>query len=68
MQVLNDYKQKWFDFLGYEPHEGQRKLHFPTKESARFFVMVCGRRFGRRLRVLWKRPFTPPSRIKEYGL
>ena len=47
MQVLNNYKQKWFDFLGYEPHEGQRKLHFPTKESARFFVMVCGRRFGK---------------------
>jgi len=47
MQDLNNYKQKWFDYLGYEPHEGQRKLHFPTKETARFFVMVCGRRFGK---------------------
>ena len=47
MQDLNNYKQKWFDYLGYKPHEGQRKLHFPTKETARFFVMVCGRRFGK---------------------
>ena len=47
MQHLNNYKEKWFDYLGYKPHEGQRKLHFPTKTSARFFVMVCGRRFGK---------------------
>ena len=51
MQVLMDnqtqYKKQWFDFMGYKPHSGQRKLHFPDKETARFFVMVCGRRFGK---------------------
>ena len=51
MQVLMDnqtqYKQQWFDFMGYKPHLGQSKLHFPDKETARFFVMVCGRRFGK---------------------
>lgn len=51
MQVLMDnqtqYKQQWFDFMGYKPHLGQRKLHFPDKDTARFFVMVCGRRFGK---------------------
>lgn len=41
------YKQQWFDFMGYKPHLGQRKLHFPDKDTARFFVMVCGRRFGK---------------------
>ena len=33
--------------MGYTPHNGQLKLHFPSKEEARFFVMVCGRRFGK---------------------
>jgi len=51
MQVLMDnqtqYKQQWFDFMEYEPHSGQKKLHFPDKDTARFFVMVCGRRFGK---------------------
>ena len=51
MQVLMDnqtqYKQQWFDFMGYKPHSGQKKLHFPDKDTARFFVMVCGRRFGK---------------------
>ena len=51
MQVLMDnqtqYKQQWFDFMGYKPHAGQKKLHFPDKDTARFFVMVCGRRFGK---------------------
>ena len=51
MQVLMDnqtqYKQKWFDYMGYQPHIGQRKLHFPDKKTAQFFVMVCGRRFGK---------------------
>ena len=44
---LQEYKQKWFDYMGYNPHYGQKKLHFPDKETARFFVMVCGRRFGK---------------------
>ena len=33
--------------MGYNPHYGQTKLHYPTKDTARFFVMVCGRRFGK---------------------
>ena len=33
--------------MDYKPHYGQTKLHFPKKETARFFVMVCGRRFGK---------------------
>ena len=33
--------------MGYTPHNGQKKLHYPTKDTARFFVMVCGRRFGK---------------------
>ena len=44
---LQNYKEKWFDFMGYKPHFGQSKLHFPNKRTARFFVMVCGRRFGK---------------------
>ena len=51
MQTFNNnlkkFKDKWFDFMGYKPHNGQIKLHFPSKEDARFFVMVCGRRFGK---------------------
>ena len=41
------YKKKWFEYMEYQPHYGQEKLHYPTKETARFFVMVCGRRFGK---------------------
>ena len=33
--------------MGYEPHYGQTKLHYPHKDTARLFVMVCGRRFGK---------------------
>ena len=33
--------------MDYKPHYGQSKLHFPEKDTARFFVMVCGRRFGK---------------------
>ena len=44
---LQEYKQKWFDYMEYKPHYGQNKLHFPDKSTARFFVMVCGRRFGK---------------------
>ena len=47
MDNQTQYKKQWFDFMGYKPHSGQRKLHFPDKETARFFVMVCGRRFGK---------------------
>ena len=41
------YKQDWFKYMGYSPHYGQQKMHYPTKKTARFFVMVCGRRFGK---------------------
>ena len=71
MQDLNNYKQKWFDYLGYKPHEGQRKLHFPTKESARFFVMVCGRRFGKTTASAMEATFfasQPDKRIWLVGL
>ena len=47
MTKQTQYKQKLFDFMGYTPHNRQTKLHYPTKETARFFVMVCGRRFGK---------------------
>ena len=47
MTKHKNYKKKWFEFMGYTPHNGQTKLHYPTKETARFFVMVCGRRFGK---------------------
>ena len=43
---IYEYKRKWFNFLGYSPHEGQLRLHYPEK-NARFFVFVCGRRFGK---------------------
>ena len=47
MENQHQYKKQWFDFMGYSPHKGQQKLHFPDKKTARFFVMVCGRRFGK---------------------
>ena len=47
MNKHKDYKKEWFEFMGYKPHTGQLKLHYPEKDSARFFVMVCGRRFGK---------------------
>ena len=42
-----EFKQRWFDFMGYKPHEGQRKLHFPEKPDATYFVNICGRRYGK---------------------
>tara|TARA_R110000744_G_scaffold332547_1_gene437994 strand:+ start:1878 stop:3191 length:1314 start_codon:yes stop_codon:yes gene_type:complete len=48
MQEKNyEFKRKWFDYLGYEPHNGQLALHYPIKDKARFQVIVCGRRFGK---------------------
>ena len=43
------FKDKWFDFMGYSPHQGQFKLHFPENKEARFIVAVCGRRWGKSL-------------------
>ena len=36
MQHLNNYKKKWFEFMGYTPHYGQTKLHYPKKDSAKW--------------------------------
>lgn len=48
MQEKNyEFKRKWFDYLGYKPHNGQLALHYPEKQDARFQVVVCGRRFGK---------------------
>ena len=43
------WKQNWFEFTGYVPHAGQRKIHFSQKTDAKYFVYVCGRRFGKSL-------------------
>jgi hypothetical protein len=42
-----EFKKKWFNYMGYKPHEGQRKLHFPEKPDANYFVNICGRRYGK---------------------
>ena len=48
MQEKNyEFKKRWFDYLGYKPHNGQLALHYPQKQDARFQVVVCGRRFGK---------------------
>lgn len=47
--VPSDYKKKWFDFIGYKPHNGQLKLHFPDKPDVRFTTAICGRRWGKSL-------------------
>ncbi|MEC9065014.1 MAG: hypothetical protein VX810_00335 [Bacteroidota bacterium] len=44
-----EFKNNWFDFMGYKPHVGQHKLHFPEKNDSRFVVAVCGRRWGKSL-------------------
>ena len=43
----HEFKQKWFDYMKYKPHDGQRKLHFPDKPDATYFVNICGRRYGK---------------------
>jgi len=42
-----DYKRKWFDFIGYKPHKGQERLHFPENPDVRFTTAICGRRWGK---------------------
>ena len=53
---LEDYKNKWFQFVDYKPHAGQLKMHYPPNgdydynnnpEGARFTVACCGRRWGK---------------------
>ena len=43
----HDFKRKWFKYIGYNPHDGQKRLHFPKEDSASFFVNICGRRYGK---------------------
>ncbi len=65
------FKQKWFEFMGYTPHNGQKKLHFPIKPNAKFFVMVCGRRFGKTLSAAMEACYVasqPNKRIWLVGL
>ena len=68
---LKKYKEKWFNFMDYKPHYGQSKLHFPEKDTARFFVMVCGRRFGKTTASAMEATFyasQPNKRIWLVGL
>ena len=68
---LTDYKKKWFNYMDYKPHLGQNKMHFPTKDTARFFVMVCGRRFGKTTASAMEATFyasQPNKRIWLVGL
>ena len=68
---LQEYKQKWFYFMDYNPHNNQKKLHFPDKTTARFFVMVCGRRFGKTTASAMEATFyasQPNKRIWLVGL
>ena len=44
-KVFN-FKQQWFNYTNYTPHNGQNNLHFPNK-TARFIVAICGRRWGK---------------------
>ena len=59
------FKKKLFEQIGYEPHEGQLKLHYPDKKH-RFTVAVCGRRFGKSLSSAMEAVYTitqPNKRI-----
>ena len=54
--ISSDFKKKWFDFVDYQPHEGQHKIHNPPNgefdindnpKGTRFMVACCGRRWGK---------------------
>ena len=53
---LKTYKDKWFNFIDYQPHAGQLKMHYPpdgeydynnNPGGVRFTVACCGRRWGK---------------------
>ena len=44
----SDYKEKWFEFVDYKPHQGQQRIHNADKDI-RFIVACCGRRWGKSL-------------------
>ena len=57
--------------MEYKPHKGQIKLHYPQKKDARFFVMVCGRRFGKSTAAAMEATFyasQPDKRVWLVGL
>ena len=59
------FKKKLFEQIGYEPHKGQIKLHYPDRKH-RFTVAVCGRRFGKSLSSAMEAVYTitqPNKRI-----
>jgi hypothetical protein len=41
------FKKQWFEYMGYKPHDGQCKMHYPENLNASFFVNICGRRYGK---------------------
>ena len=43
---LQEYKNEWFEFAKYKPHDGQLMLHHAPHDK-RFIVACCGRRFGK---------------------
>ena len=52
----NSFKEKWFKFVDYTPHEGQLRMHNPpggdydyvsNPNGVRFMVACCGRRWGK---------------------
>ena len=48
MNAYSAYKEKWFEFLDYDPHPGQLRIH-NADDSKRFIVACCGRRWGKSL-------------------
>ena len=56
MENVIDYKKTWFNFIDYDPHKGQKLLHYPPNgpydpienpDGARFIVACMGRRWGK---------------------
>jgi len=43
------WKENWFKYTKYIPHEGQKRIHYKTKDTAKYFIYICGRRFGKTL-------------------
>ena len=59
-----DFKKKLFKEIGYIPHNGQLKLHYPEKKH-RFTVAVCGRRFGKSLSSAMEAVYTITQKNKR---
>ena len=59
-----EFKKKLFDKIGYIPHDGQLKLHYPER-SHRFTVAVCGRRFGKSLSSAMEAVYTITQKNKR---